>query len=412
MKILHFSQYYYPESTAGAFGAYDNTKTWARMGSDVTVFTAYPNHPKGKIYDGYNNKLISNEVIDGVKVIRSKLIIKESKSYLNKLINTLSFFFFGIINFLINNRKIGKGFDVVTAADGPIFSTLLGYLYATIHRIPFVFEIRDLTWLQLIALGKPVNAISVVFLKKIELRLSKKANRIIAITQGFKDVLVNEGIDEKKIHVITNGVDADGLSKRVYEKKDEPFVMGYYGVLGLTQNVTKTFPYADEIIKHVPRLKYLIIGEGAHRNKIAETIKERKDDSIELLPGMSPKELEKYYLETTFGVATLEKSEQFKYTIPSKVFQIMARGVAVMFIGPDGEAANIIEKNNAGIILTGGIEEDLRKLDDFFGDQNWYEKIRIMGGNAYRTIRDNYSRTMLAEKYYSILMEISNEKKR
>ena len=415
MKIIHFSQYYTPESTAGAFGAADNTRNWVKMGADVTVFTAYPNHPGGRIHEGYTPKLISTESIDGVKVVRSKLIVKESKSYINKLINTLSFFSFGIINFIFNNRKIGKGFDVVTAADGPIFATLLGSFYASLHKIPFVFEVRDLTWLQLIALGKSEKAMSVRVMKKIELHLARKAKRISSITNGFKKVLVSEGVDERKIYVITNGVDTDGLTRREYKDAGEQFVMGYYGVLGLTQNITETFPYADEIRKHVENFKYLVIGEGAHKEKIRKAIEQRKgdsrygadsSDSIVLMDGMQPEVLESYYDKTSVGVATLEKSNKFSFTIPSKVFQIMARGVAVFFIGPDGEAAQLIRDNNAGLALTGTRAEDLRMLDDFFSQDDWYEKLRVMGDNGYKAIKSYYSRSMLAQKYYKILQSI------
>ncbi len=406
MKIIHFSQYYTPEQTAGAFGAADNTRTWAKLGADVTVFTAYPNHPGGKIYEGYVQKLISCESIDGVKVIRSKLIVKESKSYVNKLINTLSFFFFGIINFIFNGRKIGKGFDIVTAADGPIFASVLGYVYAFFHRIPFVFEVRDLTWLQLIALGKSEESFSVRIMKGIELHLARRAWRVISITKGFKEVLSSEGVDSRKIYVITNGVDTYDLVKRNYSDVREKFVLGYYGVLGLTQNIVETFPYADVIRKHCADFQYLIIGEGAHKGKIAAAISKRNDDSIRQLPGMNQEELENYFKKTTVGIAKLEKSDKFSYTIPSKVFQIMARGVAVMFIGPEGEAAQIIRENNAGIVLTGNRKEDMRVLNEFFNQNDWYEKIRQMGENGYRTVKEKYSRTLLAKRYFEIMEKV------
>ena len=49
MKILYFSQFYKPESIAPSFRATENSKIWAEMGNEVTVFTGYPNYPTGKI---------------------------------------------------------------------------------------------------------------------------------------------------------------------------------------------------------------------------------------------------------------------------------------------------------------------------------------------------------------------------
>ena len=52
MKILYVSQFYKPERVAAAFRASDNANAWSKMGNDVTVFTGYPNFPKGKLLKG------------------------------------------------------------------------------------------------------------------------------------------------------------------------------------------------------------------------------------------------------------------------------------------------------------------------------------------------------------------------
>ena len=126
---------------------------------------------------------------------------------------------------------------------------------------------------------------------------------------------------------------------------------------------------------------------------------------IKLLPGMSALELESYYCDTQLSVITLRKSENFKYTIPSKLFQIMGRGIAVLFIGPEGETADIIRKYNAGITLTDSKEEDLRKLSEFFEKEGWEKEIEEMGRNGRKAVEQCYLRSYLAEKYIEILDE-------
>ena len=83
----------------------------------------------------------------------------------------------------------------------------------------------------------------------------------------------------------------------------------------------------------------------------------------------------------------------------------MGRGIAVLFIGPDGEAADIIRKYNAGIVLTGSVEEDLKVLEDFFSRDNWREALSTMGKNGAQAVVEHYSRSHLAEKYLKILEE-------
>ena len=355
MKILFFSQFYTPESIAPSFRATENSIIWKQMGHDVTVFTGYPNYPTGKIFDGYFPKMLSEEEIDGVRVLRSKLIAAPNTNMVKRLENALSYFFFGWINTHFNNSKIGKDYDVVLGTSGIIFNALLAQLYASRKHIPFVFEIRDITYVQMQATGKSPKSKSVKGMKWLELRLCKKASKVVVVTNGFKKTLVADGVPEEKIEVITN----------------------------------------------VPDSEYLIIGDGAQKAEIEESAKDVS--YVRMLPGMSAAELEPYYNNTQLSVITLRKSDNFKHTIPSKLFQVMGRGIAILFIGPDGESAEIIRKYNAGITLTETTDEDMKNLKDFFSKPDWHDQLRQMGDNGRRAVEEQYSRTKLAKDYIKVL---------
>lgn len=399
MKILFFSSYYEPETMAASFRATENAKIWKRMGHDVTIFTGYPNYPLGRIFDGYEPKLLSQEIVDGIRVIRSKLTIKPSKSLFARLQNALSYYFFGIINTLFQSKKIGTDYDVVLGSSGIIFNAMLASFFASLHHIPFVFEIRDITYKQLQATGKSATSLSVRGMRWLELGLCRKAKKVVVVTNGYKTILTEEGIDANKIEVITNGVD---VSRAVgaYDS-EKPFVLSYFGTLGISQNIRDTFCYAEEIGKLVSDFQYLIIGGGAQRKEIEDAA--RESSIIQVLPGMTAKELEPFYESTQLSVIALRKSENFMYTIPSKMFQVMGRGIAVLFIGPEGETAEIIRKHHAGIVLTGTEEEDIQTLNAFFASSDWRERLQTMGGNGRKAVENHYSRAKLAEDYIRIL---------
>lgn len=399
MKILFFSSYYEPETMAASFRATENAKIWKRMGHDVTIFTGYPNYPLGRIFDGYEPKLLSQEIVDGIKVIRSKLTIKPSKSLFARLQNALSYYFYGIINTLFQAKKIGTDYDVVLGSSGIIFNAMLASFFASLHHIPFVFEIRDITYKQLQATGKSATSLSVQGMRWLELRLCRKAKKVVVVTNGYKTILTEEGIDAGKIEVITNGVD---VSRAVgaYDS-EKPFVLSYFGTLGISQNIRDTFCYAEEIGKLVSVFQYLIIGGGAQRKEIEDAA--RASSIIKVLPGMTAKDLEPFYESTQLSVIALRKSENFMYTIPSKMFQVMGRGIAVLFIGPDGESAEIIRKYHAGITLTGTNEDDLMILRDFFTKPNWQSELKQMGENGRKAVMEHYSREKLAKSYAEVL---------
>lgn len=399
MKILYFSQFYEPESIAPSFRATENARIWVNDDNDVTVFTGYPNYPTGKIFEGYNPKLLTEEMIAGVRVLRSKLVAKPNTSIVKRLQNALSYFFFGWFNLTFNAKRIKTDYDVVLGTSGIIFNALLAWIFAVRHHIPFVFELRDITYVQMQAIGKNKSSIVVRGMKWLELLLCRKATKVVVVTNGFKNILIEEGISSEKIAVITNGVDVEN-AKGPYDT-GKKFVLSYFGTLGISQNIVETFGLAKVISEEVDDFKYLIIGEGAQKAEIESAAS--KEKFIEMQPGMSASDLEPYYSNTQLSVITLKKSENFKYTIPSKLFQIMGRGIAVLFIGPNGESTEIIRKYNAGIALTGTTEENKALLKDFFSSANWNEKLKEMGENGRRAVERNYCRTKLANDYLYIL---------
>ena len=399
MKIIYFTQFFKPENIAPAFRAYDNAINWKNMGHEVTIFTGYPNYPVGKIFDGYNAKLYSEEKIDGIRVIRSKLVARPNTSIVRRLVNMFSYFFFGLINVLFN-RKIGKDYDVVLGTSGLIFNALLAWIYAKMHRKRFVFEIRDITYRQLIATGKSEKSMGVKVMRGLELFLCKKAKRVVVVTEGFKKELAMAGIDPDKIVVLTNGVNEVSLHEHRF---DQGVVFSYMGTLGLSQDIPGSIDYIGELKKHCDNIKYLIIGEGATKGQIVSRVNDDRLDYVKVMNGMSMDELEKYYDETNMSVVTLKKSDDFKYTIPSKIFQCMGRGIPVLFIGPEGEAADIIRKNNAGIALTKDTRDDVRELVSFFSQDDYKEKLCKMGENGYNVAKEKYTRKKIAERYIDVL---------
>ena len=74
MKILLVTQYFFPENFKSNDIAFELTK----KGHEVTVLTGLPNYPEGKIHHGYGFLKKRNEIINGVRVVRTLLMPRES----------------------------------------------------------------------------------------------------------------------------------------------------------------------------------------------------------------------------------------------------------------------------------------------------------------------------------------------
>ena len=81
MRILFLTENFPPETNAIATRVYERAVYWAKWGNDVTVITCVPNFPEGKVHDGYKNKWIQKEYIEGIEVIRVKTFISPNRRH-------------------------------------------------------------------------------------------------------------------------------------------------------------------------------------------------------------------------------------------------------------------------------------------------------------------------------------------
>lgn len=406
MKIIYFTQFYPPENIAAAFRAHEHAHYWKKKGNRVTVFTGYPNYPTGKIFDGYKVSSIKLLNDEGIRLIRSRLVAMPNTSFIGRIINGLSFSFFGILNILFSKKDIGNSYEITLATSGPVFTVCLGAMFAKKNKIPLVVEYRDLSYAQLIATGSPQSSLKVRLMKAIEVGVAKKADAVVVLTQGFKDLLEQEGVPTEKIFVIPNGADLHLVERE--EQKNRCIRLGYFGTMGLSQDVCGTLDVVAALAA-LPKVdvKYTLIGEGAERQTTEQALTHCGYRFAELLHGMPQNELEKYYAECDFTIVSLKNSESFSATIPSKIFQSFARGVPVIFLGPEGEAASLIRQAQAGIVLCGSLEENKEKLKEFFLSDDYHGEVQAMRENAIEIMKETYSRDKLADEMLQVLENVA-----
>ena len=267
MHILFLTDNFIPEVNAPAIRTYEHAKVWIEQGYNVTVITCFPNYPEGKVYDGYKNKLYEYENLEGIKVVRVWTYMSKNSGILFRSLDQLSFMITSFIaSFFI------KSFDIVISTSPQFFTTISGYFVGLIRRKPWIFELRDIWSNSLSAVGYKYNVLikSVRFLEKF---FYKRARLVVVVTNNFKRILINLGINKKKIKVITNGIDISKFSP-VPKNKDlifkynleNKFVLGYIGTLGMAHSIETLLDaikglendYGNEI-------SLIIVGEGANK---------------------------------------------------------------------------------------------------------------------------------------------------
>lgn len=402
LKILYVSQFFAPEITAAAFRAYDHCEIWSQEADvDLTVYTGNPNYPKGELYGGYSNRIIETKELDHYRVVRSKSIIKKNTTQVGRLIVTLSFFLIGIFNIIFNKKEIGKKFDIILGTSGPIFAGILAYIYSLIYKADFVFEVRDITYLQMIATMSQDKSMGVRIMRGLELFLCKKAKSVIVVTEGFKQILIQEGIRREKISVIYNGVNVKEYEKVIEKEASNQLVLTYAGTIGISQDIEELIDFYNKIDHENKSLN--IIGEGAQKASVIEYIQKHEIQGVTVFDAMTGEAFDNMLNKTTFAVVKLKYSTCFKNTIPSKVFDLMNRGIPILYLGPKGETSYHIDTAEAGISLTTmDNKENVELFKAYLADID----LLTLSKNGKVYLKENFDRRQLATVYLEELYKV------
>ena len=202
MHILFLSDNFPPEGNAPASRTFEHASQWVKTGHKVTVITCAPNFPDGVVFEGYRNKWISKEIINGINVWRVKTYISPNKGVVRRALDFISFMFSSLI-FGLFSRKV----DIVIGTSPQFFTVISGFILAKLKRVPFIFELRDFWPESVTAVGAMNDNKIIRLFEKIEIFLYKHSDHIICVTNSFKQILIKRGIDKNKISVALNGVD-------------------------------------------------------------------------------------------------------------------------------------------------------------------------------------------------------------
>lgn len=408
MHILFLSHYYPPEVNAPASRTSESAKVWVKQGHRVTVVTAAPSHPRGKVYPGYKNRWITRDTLDGVELIRIWTFLAANEGFGRRILNFLSF----PLSILLHMRGIPRA-DVVISSSPQFFAGLAGWLLKR-RRQPWVFEVRDLYPDTIVAVGAMRNALGIRFLEWIERQAYRRADAIVSVTDSFVGHIRKRGAT-CPIAVIKNGVDlafyrTEGAQEAARALRKElglgdRFVAAYVGTHGVSQGL-ETVVEAAALMRDDPSVVFLLVGDGSERERLQRLANKQGLTNIRIV-GQRPKaDMPAIWGLTDASLVLLRRSDTFKTVLPSKMFEAMAMERPII-LGVKGEARAMLDAAGAGI----GIEPDnagelaavVRRLAREPGEA------AALGASGRRYVTEHFDRTRLAERYSEFLEQVSRQ---
>jgi colanic acid biosynthesis glycosyl transferase WcaI len=387
------------------------SRHWVNAGHDVTVLTGFPNHPDGVLRPEYREHFrggVFREQIEGVKVVRSWLLPFPNRKSYERMLNYSSFSISaGVAGMFLEPP------DVVIATSPQLLVGLSGWWVAKRKRMPFVLEIRDLWPESLGAVGVGTNN-SFIYraLNHIAGFLYSKADHIVVVSPAFSEHLTRYWrVPAEKISVVQNGVETklfspqtSGTHLRKTLPADGEFVVSFIGTLGLAHGLETLIAAAEVLLRTHPDILFLLVGEGADRERILAMVAAKNLANIRYLPQQPREKIPTYICASDACLVLLKKSDVFETVIPTKMLEFMSCGRPVI-LGVNGQAREILENSQSGIYVEP--ENPLALCDAILTLREQASLRESMGRNGRKYIVQNLSRERTATEYLDVLLKLT-----
>ncbi len=359
------SAYFPPEIGAPANRAYEFARRWSRRGHSVQVLTGFPNHPTGEIPAPYRSKrwrFFLRESFEGVEILRCWLIPAPNRKAWERLLNYGSFFLSASTLGLLARRPQG-----VVATSPHLLTGLAGWWLSRAFRVPFVLEIRDLWPESLVASGVGRESSPLIrWVGRWAAFLYARADRIVAVTEEIAETIrASWHVPADRVTVIEHGVDGTrfqperlpGWSDGLADLNGHP-VVSYIGTLGQAHGLTQLLEAAAQVSVADPEIRFLLVGEGAEKDRLLEKARELRLQNVRFLPKQPWEEIPRIINRSTLCVACLKPGETFKTVMPTKILEYLSCGKPVALAGA-GHARKVLEASHGGLAVEPG---DVRAL--------------------------------------------------
>ncbi len=397
MKIQLFTHYYPPEVNAPASRAHDHARMWRDLGHDVTIVTCAPNHPGGKLFPGFRNRLFQRSNEDGIEVIRLWTLLAANEGFLLRISNYLSY----LLSVMIWGWRLPKA-DVVISTSPQFFCGLAGWLFKR-RRVPWILEIRDIWPASIVSVGAMKRGLVIRLLERIEAAAYRAADVVVPVTDSFVNH-IRISRPDAPVSVIKNGLNLKQFV-RVSETAGEAFrsehglsgkfIASYVGTHGMAHGLDCVIDAAKRL-RDRSDIAFLLVGDGSERARLEAECKAEGLTNV-LMLGQQPKALmPTIWSVTDAALVLLRKLDLFKDVLPSKMFEAMGLACPII-LGVEGEALALVEEAQAGI----GIEPEsgaelaaavLRLADDA-------ALCARLGASGKSFVEANFDRERLARRY-------------
>jgi glycosyltransferase involved in cell wall biosynthesis len=337
MKVTILAQFFPPETFAAANRIHALAAALGRV-ADVTVIAPRPGYPDPELY----RSTADPPLPPNVRLRRLPEFVPHGRSLASRALGEQRLAWQAVA---VARRERP---DVVIASSPGMFLGEAAAWLARRRRVPFVWDIRDVTWeyAREVTAGRRGASVAAQALARLMWSVARRADLLVAATPGIAE-RVRAACPRSDVLVLPNTIDREMLERLDPAPRPDgarPTVT-YAGLLGEAQRLGVLV----EVAARLPGVTFELVGDGPQRASIAAAAVARGVHNLHLRGYLPPDGLARAYRASDVLFAQLHRSELNARTgLPSKLFEYMAAGRPIVYAG-DGLAAETIRRVGCGL---------------------------------------------------------------
>ena len=415
VNILILAGYAYPEHAASSYLGDNRNQAFADEGFKMELITPTPCRGiTPEMRKQYCTKEYRHEKrLDGAMTIHRFSMYAEGK---NSILRALRYALCGVA--LIWKGIFSKHAKKCNVLFVPSTPPIQGAIAAIVKKCTgkkFVYNLQDIFPDSLVNNGLTKKG-SVLWKigRVIENFTYRNADKIIVISNDFKENIMAKGVPEEKIEVIYNWVDQNAVldvpreKNKLFDKyglsRDKIYIT-YSGNIGLSQNMDMLLNVAKKI-SETTNIHFVLIGEGAYKTEVEKRVKEENIKNVTLLPFQPYEDISHVFSLGDMGLV-ISKPGTGAASVPSKTWSIMSASRPVLANFDENELKTIIEHNKCGVFTKAGDENAfIAAILNMYKNS---ELCKEYGRNGRQFVMDNLTREVGTQKYVEVIKRVVAE---
>lgn len=355
-RLFIVSQLFDPEPT---FKGLKFAKALQDGGMDVEVVTGFPNYPGGHVYDSYRIRPLMHEMMSGVRVTRLAIYPDHGRRAWRRIACYVSFMVSALFYL---SAKARRG-DVIYVFYPSLTAGFAALGARALRLAPVIVDIQDMWPDSLTATGMIGDGLLLRMISRLCDVLYRRCDRIVVLSNGFRDLLVSRGVAPAKIRVIYNWAEESdapvGPSAPTRSAPTSEFRVLFAGNMGAAQGLSTILDAAAIVERLRPNVRFDFMGSGVETEALKARAAERHPN-VRFLPRVPLREVEAHLQAADCLLVHLKDDPLFAITIPSKTQAYLYAGRPIL-MAVRGEAADIVERAGAGLVARPEDAEDVAR---------------------------------------------------